>query len=134
MAGFLVVIGRTENWGWGELSTEMGDRVSGRELDVRFGLCLIRNPTLLPWSVSVPYLIFPGYMQWSNSGEPPLPCALPTLPPQPPLSSFPLRQLGEAGLGAPSLRFSGPYQEVGGPQITVGSLKGQLLQFFLFLL
>lgn len=78
MGGFLVLIGRTENWGWEELSTEMGDRVWGRELGIRFGLHLIRNPTLLPWSTSVPYLIFPGYMQWRTLGG--LLCPVPSLP------------------------------------------------------
>lgn len=44
---------------------------------------------------------------------------------------------GGAGLGTASSRFRGPYQGAvgrGGPQIIVGGLGGQLLQFFLFLL
>ena len=40
-------------------------------------------------------------------------------------------------MGTTSSRFRGPYQGAvgrGGPQIIVGGLGGQLLQFFLFLL
>lgn len=55
MAGFLVVVGRTGDWGTGDRDGEQG-----------LMLCLIRNPTLLPWSLSIPYLIFLGNLQWSN--------------------------------------------------------------------
>lgn len=44
--------------GTGGQGTEMENRVWGkRELGVGLRLCLIRNPTLLPWSLSIPYLI-----------------------------------------------------------------------------
>lgn len=47
--------------------TEMENRVWGKtELGIRLQLCFIRNPTLPPWSLSIPHLIFLGNLQWSN--------------------------------------------------------------------
>lgn len=50
-------------WVWGlgteEQGTEMGVGFGERQLGIRLGFCLIRKPTLLSWSVSIPYLLFP---------------------------------------------------------------------------
>lgn len=98
-------------WEWGQEEGPLaapGTKVQGTELEVglgggraghQAGARLIGNASLPEWSVQHPVPLCPGCLQCL--GGPP--CAALPSPPPPPLSGFPLRQLGSwpgcVGLG-----------------------------------